>query len=200
MFNIFEDVQPDINFIIQQAGKDVTINDQPMKALITMPRMNRANDNEDRYIATLTPIERGDTVKFEEENFIIITETATKRHGKYKALMRHSNCFIELPGEEVCVDTGKTDWRGAPIYDCHTVAGEQLPCIVDSRTFAIDSVGAISLPTNQIQVVTQDKERSREKLTINFEFPMLGKTWKIINVDLVKNGLLILTCEQVVGA
>ncbi|MBA2876867.1 hypothetical protein HNR31_003690 [Anoxybacillus caldiproteolyticus] len=37
---------------------------------------------------------------------------------------------------------------------------------------------------------------TNSKFTVNTTFEVMGKTWKVIDVDLTRNGLLILTCEN----
>lgn len=200
LFNVFNDSATDLEYLLQQAGKDVYIDDVKRKALISNLKMNVMVDTEDRYISTIDSIERGNLVRLDNRNFIIITETVIKRYEKYKGIMRHCNYLVNIivEGEEECVFIGN-DHLGRPVYECTTGETEQLPvpCIVDNKSFSIDRNSAINLATNEITLVVQDNSFNKEKFIVNFNFPLMGANWKIINVDLTKNGLLVLTCEKV---
>ncbi|WP_026677765.1 hypothetical protein [Fictibacillus gelatini] len=198
MFNLFETNTDDIQFLINNAGKDVLINDIAKKALITNPGLY---DFEDRHISTLDKLSRGDLVTYDNEKYLVITESISKRGGKYKALMRHCNNIVQIPGETKQVP--KLDENGNPVYDRFgdpvyiTIQTDptNVPAIVDNKSFSIDSNYAIRVPENQIVVTLQDNELNNRKIKVNFVFTMMGKKWKVVNVDLTKNGLMILTCE-----
>lgn len=191
MFNPFNDNTQDIQFLLDNAGKDVLINDTPAKALITNPSIT---EYEEKYISTLQRVSRGDIVAYDNEKYISITESTTKRHGKYKALMRHCNYDIELPGEETCIIVGY-DELDRPIYECTYGDPIYVSSIVDNKSFSVDGQNAINVPENEIIATLQDNQSNRDKLVVNNTFTVMSKTWTVLNQDLTKNGLLILTCE-----
>lgn len=189
MFNLFETVTDDINYLIESAGVDVTINNVARKVLISNSQIS---EFEDRYIHSVEPLKMGDTINYIDSNYLIISESVTQRNGKYKALMRHCNTKIEIIVIEL-IDTGEVDYRGAPIYEeVETII--PVPAIVDSRTFSVDSGNAINLVNNQITVTVQDNEQTRG-IAINDTFIVNGQNRKLVNVDYTKNGLLILYCD-----
>lgn len=191
MFNPFNDNTQDIQFLLDNAGKDVLINDTPAKALITNPSIT---EYEEKYISTLQRVSRGDIVAYDNEKYISITESITKRHGKYKAILRHCNYDIELPGEETCVIVGY-DELDRPIEECTIGDPIHVPAIVDNKSFSVDGQNAINVPENEIIATLQDNQSNRDKLVVNNTFTVMSKTWTVLNQDLTKNGLLILTCE-----
>jgi hypothetical protein len=191
--NPFEIDSYDIKFLIDSAGQTVKINDVEQKALITNAKIG---DFEEKYIHTLQPIQRGNLIGLEGEKYLIISDTVTKRHSKYKALMRHCNYLIEIEGQEVCEIVGYNDF-GEPIYECHPTESINVPAIIDKYTFKIDDFAPIRVPENQIIVTVQDNETNKSKFTVNTTFEAMGETWKVIDVDLTRNGLLVLTCERV---
>ena len=113
--------------------------------------------------------------------------------------MRHCNYSIPFyETKEVCEFIGN-DHLGRPVYECTNVetVTNHVPCIVDTKSFSIDRNSAINLATNEITVVSQDNPFNKEKFKVNSLFKLMGANWKVINVDLTKNGLLVLTCEKV---
>ncbi|MGA4718984.1 Ig domain-containing protein [Fictibacillus nanhaiensis] len=188
MFNIFESNNEDITYIVDNFGHEVSINNKTVKAIITN---NVVSEYEDRYISSTLSIKRGDIVKDSTVNYLVITESVSKRYSKYKAIMRHCNYTLDVP-KEVCELIGR-DSSGRPVYDC-TNQLIPTPVIVDNKSFSIME-GAIRLPNNQILVTMQDNEANKTEMVTNKEFELMDSTWVVLNVDLTKNGLLLMTCE-----
>jgi hypothetical protein len=190
MINLFESNNEDLQYIVDNFGREVLINDSSVKAIITN---NLVSEYEDKYISSTSPIKRGDLVKDGTVDYLVITESIVKRYSKYKAIMRHCNHEIELPGEEVCVVVGQNEF-GEDIVECTTGQPIPVPAIVDNKSFSIQE-GAIRLPDNQLLITVQDNEINKNHLVSNYEFELVGSLWKILNVDFTKNGLLLITCE-----
>jgi hypothetical protein len=190
----------DLQFLFESAGQTVLINDTERQVIITNPSIS---EYEERYIHTLERVLQGDIVTLEGERYLVITETVTPRHGKYKALMRHCNYIITLPGEITRVlyrdENGNIvyDDFGDPVFI--EIEGEpiNIPAIVDNKSFSI--VGSqLLVAENQIIVTVQDNEVNRNKLKVNNTFSFEGN-FKVLHRDFTKKGLMILTCEKVVG-
>ncbi len=200
--NPFAINKQDIQYLFESAGTDVLINDQTHKAIITNSGFNSEND--ERYINTLNPIRMGDLVTYIDNQYIIITESTSKRYAKYRAIMRHCNFTIEFPGEIERVPV--LDENGDPILDNHgrPIFEERegdpyfIPAIVDDKYFQVNNQFQIRVADNQIMVIVQDNELNRNKFEVNKRFELMGKNWKVLHDDLSKVGLLILTCERVV--
>ncbi len=200
--NPFAINEQDIQYLFESAGTDVLINDQTHKAIITNSGFNSEND--ERYINTLNPIHMGDLVTFNDHQYIIITESTSKRHAKYRAIMRHCNFTIKFPGEiervPVLDENGNPvlDKYGRPVYE--EIEGDPyfIPAIVDDKYFQVNNQFQIRVADNQIMIVVQDNELNRNKFEVNKRFELMGKEWKVLHEDLTKVGLMILTCERVV--
>lgn len=181
----------DFQFLLDSVGETVKINDVEQKALITNAKIG---DYEDKYIHTLQPIQRGNLIEYNGENYLIISDTVTQRYGKYKSLMRHCNYEIVIEGQEVCEIVGWNDF-GEPIYECHTTESINIPVIIDKYAFKVDDPAPIRVPDKQIIVTMQENETNKSKFTVNTTFEIMEQTWKVIDVDKTRTGLLILTCE-----
>ncbi|MBD8006421.1 Ig domain-containing protein [Bacillus norwichensis] len=200
--NPFAINEQDIQYLFESAGTEVLINDNPHKAIITNSGFNSEND--ERYINTLNPIRMGDLVTFNDHQYIIITESTSKRYAKYRAIMRHCNFTIQFPGEiervPVLDEDGNPvlDKYGRPIYE--DIEGDPIfiPAIVDDKYFQVNNQFQMRVADNQIMVIVQDNELNRDKFEVNERFELMGKEWKVLQDDLTKVGMLILTCERVV--
>lgn len=187
---MFQVNQIDLEYLFDSAGQPVLINEIERQAIITNPSIS---ENEERYIHTLDKVAQGDLVSMDNENYLIISETVSKRGGKYKSLIRHCNYIIELAGETTQELIGYDD-EGRPVYI--TVEGEpiSIPSIIENKSFAV-SGSQILVADNQIIVIVQDNEINKGKFAVNGTFTVMNKNWKVLNNDRTKRGLLILTCE-----
>jgi len=189
----------DISYIFDELGKEVLVNDVPTTVVITNPTIS---EYEERYIHTLQNVSRGSIVNLEGEKYLSLTESLLKRGAKYKCLVRHCNHVIEIQGETT-LDYFR-DVNGNIVYDDYgepilvEVVGESyyIPCIVDNKSLTISGTQLL-ITDNQIIVIVQDNELNREKFKTNSKFIVMSKNWNVIDIDLSKNGLLIITCESV---
>ncbi|MBU9720540.1 MULTISPECIES: Ig domain-containing protein [Bacillaceae] len=195
--NLFDrnEAAEDFQYLLDQAGIDILINNHPSKALITTPLLNRIIDYDDRMVSTLDTIKRGDLVTYNDKPFMVITETEAKRNVTYKSIMRHCNYTIEIPGGTELVYIGD-DWRGFPIYEERVTEWIDFPVIADNRKFDITGNEAINIPENQVIITVQNNEDTRD-FSINDTFNVMGSEWNIIDVDKTKVGLLIWTAERI---
>ncbi|MCM3719183.1 Ig domain-containing protein [Fictibacillus phosphorivorans] len=189
MINLFESNNEDLQYIVDNFGHEVSVNNTPVLAIITN---NVVSEYEDRFISSIQPIERGDLVKDGTFNYLVITESVSKRYSKFKAIMRHCNYEIEIKNY-IKKLIGYNDF-GAPVYENQYVDSTYIHAIIDNKSFSVYE-SSIRLPDNQILVTLQENEYNKGKFTINDDFNVMDKSWSIINVDLTKKGLMILTCE-----
>jgi hypothetical protein len=190
---LFDINQSDTDYLFESAGESVLINNIKTTAILTHPPIS---EYEQRYIHTLSPAIRGDLVTYSNETYLIISENVTKRGNKYKALIRHCNDKVQVIGDSQQVFVGN-DSYGRPVYK--TVEGDPIliPAIVDTKSFSVNLNAQFVVPNNQIVVIVQDNATTKSKLTVNGTFPLIEGTWKILNRDLSKKGLVIMTCEKV---
>jgi hypothetical protein len=190
---MFQPKQSDLQFLFDSAGETILINDVEQRGIISNPPIS---EYEQRYLHTLERLNRGDIINYSNEKYLTISESVSKRGGKYKALIRHCNGIIEIPGETTRELIGY-DSYGRPVYK--DVVGEPipLPSIVDNKSFSIQG-DQLQVANNQIIVLIQDNEVTREKIVVNYEFPFEGN-YKVVHRDFTKSGLIIITAEKVTG-
>lgn len=190
----------DLQYLFESAGQSILINDTQQQAIITNPSLS---NNEERFIHTLERVKMGDLVTFEDEKYLVMSETTSPRNGKYKARMRHCNHIIEIAGETIIDylrdENGELilDKYGRPIEIEVETDPIFIPAIVDNQSFTIEN-GQFLVGDNKIIVTLQDNEVNQGKFEVNNIFELMGSQWKIRNVDKIKKGLFILTCERTV--
>src|SRR5690625_2434002 len=105
-------------------------------------------------------------VTYQDEYYLIINETITKRHNKYKALMRHCNFTLEI---ENVIDREIIDYDryGRPIYEY--IYGDPfiIPLIISEKTFSIDDRYSLRVASNNIIITVQDNKQTQEHFAIN---------------------------------
>ncbi|MED3650307.1 hypothetical protein [Heyndrickxia sporothermodurans] len=189
----------DVQFLFDMASQTILVNDKEQKAIITNPQMS---ENEERYLHTMDCVTLGHIVTLDNEKFLVVSETVTKRHSKYKAKIRHCNYTIEFAGE--VIEDYLRDENGNIVYDRFgepiliTIEGDSIfiPSIVKNKTFSIAG-SQLLVAENQIIVIVQESEVNKEKFKVNNTFNLMDYNWKVRNQDRTKKGLLILTCERV---
>jgi len=180
----------DFQFLLDTVGETVIIDNVPKKCIV---QNGKIGDYEEKYIYTLSNIQRGNLIVYNGKNYLIVSDITEGKLYR-KALMRHCNYTIVVAGEEVCEIIGY-DPFGDPIYECHATELINIPAIIDKYAFKVDDPAPIRVPDKQIIVTVQDNETNKSKFTVNTTFEAMGETWKVIDVDMTRNGLLILTCE-----
>lgn len=169
--NIFQIPSDDIDYLFDHVGVNVHVNDIPTRAIITNTKVQTLAD--DRNITTLTPIKRGDLVDYLGDKWIIVSEVAGIRYGKYKGIMRQIEYDI------------KFNFNGDI---------KEFPTFVDSRVFDIQDDRYVTLPSGTILVTMQENDDTlgiKEKQ----RFIKMGKAWEVAGVDRTQKGLIILTAE-----
>lgn len=188
---MFQPNKEDLEYLFESAGQNVSVNDDPRRVIITNAELSQ---HEQRHVHSLQKVSRGDIVTIEDESYLTLTESITKRYGKYKVIVRHTNCDIEKTGEPTKVYLGK-DAFGDDVYDYLPGGTIKIPAIVDKKTFTVTDASAIRVPESYIEVTLQDNEQNRGQFEVNEKFSVVEKEWKVVERDFSKKGLLILTCE-----
>ncbi|MED0665316.1 hypothetical protein P4T04_03195 [Bacillus badius] len=189
----------DIESIFDMAAVNVKVNDIDKKAIITNPAIN---EFEERYIHSLDVIRQGNLITYQNEYYLTIAESVTKRHGKFKTLLRHCNHVFEIAGEATRVvrrdENGKVvlDDDGRPVYDYIQGDPTFVPSIIENKNFSIDGQQLL-VPVNEIMVIVKDNEKNKKGFAVNNELDLMSKRWKVLNQDYTKVGLIILTCEKI---
>jgi len=187
----------DLEFLFESAGQSISINNVATQAIITNTTLA---EHEKKHVHTISPIKMGDLITADNENYLITSDTAMKRYGKYKAIMTHCNFIISIKvitkqlyrdenGNVVYDDMGDPQWidvEGEPIL---------VPSIIDQQSFTIEG-NQLKVANNQILVTVQDNETNRDKLKVNNTFTFEGN-YKVLNQDYTNRGLIVLTAERV---
>lgn len=180
----------DMTYFLNEVGRDITINSTNVKAII---KSLSQGDFDDKQVSTFYPIKRGDIVSFEGLDYLIVTESVSKKPLMYKAEMRNINHTILIKGEPIVTEYDKF---GRPIA---WEDGEDITyhCIIDTQKFTIAD-GAIRVSTGEIVITIPNNEEYLTQFALNKTVDVAGGTYKVINHDLTKNGLIFLTCEKTV--
>lgn len=189
----------DVDYLIEAAGTEVLINDEPTKAIIT--NYNLIGESEDRNIHTTVPVSLGDIVVYQDESYLIIKETVTKRHAKYKTLMRHCNLVFEGDAEIIGYEDKVIGRKpsGEPIIERVPIYGEpfSIPTIVSNKSFSIDERYSIRVADNNIIMIIQDTEDYQERFALNTTHLFLNGNWKVIHHDYTQKGIIVITFESI---
>ncbi|QJX61030.1 hypothetical protein HLK66_04790 [Niallia circulans] len=186
----------DIQFLFESTGQSISINNVATQAIITNTTLAA---HEKKHIHTINPIKMGDLVTIDDESYLITSDTAIKRYGKYKAIMEHCNFTITI---KVITRVLMRDEYGNVVYDAGgnpvwiKIEGEPIlvPSIIDQQSFTIEG-NQLRVANNQILAIVQDNETNRDKLKVNNTFTFVGD-YKVLNMDYTNKGLLILTAEK----
>ncbi|GED25176.1 hypothetical protein BAG01nite_12780 [Brevibacillus agri] len=171
MINLFQSNPDDFQYILDTIGQNVQINNQSVKVVISNTTLS--TDVDDKKISTLTPIERGDIVHYNNEDWLIISEVNGQRNGRYRAFMRVCDYPIKINFGIV----------------------KEFPAIVDGRVFDVETGQYMTLPASKILVTLQENQETLE-IEAGQRFIKMGRAWKVEAIDRTHKGLLRLWCKQ----
>ena len=172
--NLFEPIS-DFQYILNSLGKTVTINDVSIQAVITNATTPKNTEYDEKYISTISELERGDLVDYNNANWLIINQIADMRYeAKYKGIMRRSDYSIRF------------NFLGNI---------KEFPVLIDSKLMKVSEDKYFIIPDGNILVTLQENAESTNIVMLQ-RFIKLGHAWKVTGIDKSKKGLIILTCEQ----
>lgn len=176
MFNLFDrDSTTDFEFLLNQIGSDVVINQaaMPVRAVITNTNLEQIYD--DKKIATMLPLQRGDIVVYNGNKYMIISEANEKRYNKFKGIMRRLSHQIVV--NSAC--------RFYP-----------LDCYINTINLNVINGQVLSMPDGEINVYISHSTIDSE-LKLSARFLLDGQAFKMTGIDTFsKPGIAILTCEK----
>jgi hypothetical protein len=158
---------------LDNLGQDIYINNIPARALITNTNLNESTDN--KKITTLTNIERGFLIDYNNKKWLITSEVNGMRYNKYKGIM------------QMCNNTLTVNISGI-LYN--------VPCIItDGASLNVDtSQYLMTLDTTIYILIANNSINSNIK--INDIYKISKYNYKVVNIDdISKFGLLILKME-----
>jgi hypothetical protein len=178
-------------------GYDVLINDTVETRLMIYGKYGADSDTKS-IIGYPADIERGNVVKVDEENWLVISYPVDNKVYR-KAEMRVCNATFPIISDKTKVLKGHDDF-GRPIYE-YVSNTNHTPCIVESRYSFTRSDQQITLPDNRIEIMIKYVES--ESLQLDAEFEMRDGTYKIKNIDYSQvindKGILVISAERQVG-
>ena len=174
MFNLFElNNLDDFVYLLNTIGEEVKINDNKDKKQVLIT--NTGSNFNEKYITTLTPIQTGNLIDYNNKKWLITSELAGKRYHKYKGVMQHLNNTVFVYFDE-------DDYK-------------QFSCIFQNKTLDVTSNQYIRFPVDKVIITLQQNEET-EQIKINDYFPKWGYKWDIIGIDKTIPGLLFLHAEM----
>ncbi|UOR12193.1 hypothetical protein [Halobacillus amylolyticus] len=175
--------------LLNEFGKDITLNEETetRKAVISSKNVNE--DFDDRLIHTDFPIDRGDMIKWNNSDWIVISQVAAKRDFEYKGLIRKANWTIELVVQEGKKEIVGYDALGRPIYETTDPIVEDYPVIVEWETFNIEGT-QIRISDSEISIIAVNNEIT-QKVALADTYTIANKTYTIDNINQLKKGLLV---------
>ncbi|SFA52410.1 hypothetical protein SAMN05216169_103230 [Anoxybacillus pushchinoensis] len=182
----------DFQFFLDTVGETVIIDNIQKKCIVQNAKIG---DYEDKYIYTLSNIQRGNLILHNEKNYLIVSDVTEGRQYN-KAIMRKCTHTISIKikeGEQILV--GTTPW-GEEIYETTDPIYDDFPCIVEQEKITIDG-GAIRTADTEILITLQHNEHTR-KIKVNDVYNIAGYRYKVTHINYTKSGLIILKCETAV--
>ncbi|MDD2192636.1 MAG: Ig-like domain-containing protein [Bacteroidales bacterium] len=171
--NIFDLDSSDFNYMLAQVGKDLLLNGSTtIRALLSSTPVN-ADNHDDKYISTLSPIKQGDLVDYINSKWLVVSQVNGQRISNYKGIMRKSNYSIKFNF------TGNI---------------KSFPAIISTKTLDIETGTYISMPVGKIIVQLQNNTDSRD-IILGQRFLIMGSAWEVSGIDKSVEGTIILNSD-----
>lgn len=168
-------------------SETVLINGKPQKAVVTTAYLGQS---EKRHISSLEPFKAGDYVEHRGQTYLVMEETETKRHNKYRSTMEAVNYSFEvrdfLYREIVAIDPVS----GRPQYKNHYSDPYDLHGVFMKTEKKFETGFQINLVRLTFMVYVQENETTLEHFEINSVFDIKGKNMQVAVHDRTHNGLL----------
>ncbi|WP_274366224.1 Ig-like domain-containing protein [Paenibacillus thermotolerans] len=174
MFNYFDLTSTtDYEYLLSAMGTDVLINGETVRTLVTNTNLEQNYD--DKRISSLTPFKRGDLIEFDDKQWMIISEEASKRYGKWKGIMRLLPHTITFNASCVFIS---------------------VPAFIETQSLGVESGQIMTIADGQLYVNVPDNEEIRN-IKVNDRFIKYGLAFKVVGIDrFSKEGIAIVTCEK----
>jgi len=188
-------------YLLETFGSPIYLNDESTsrKAVIDTPQMSvtSVKQFDDLRIRSPFIIKRGDSVKYNNVPYLIMSDVQTIKTDFYQSLIRPTTNTISIRvQEEEREIIGYTDLM-QPIYGdiIQEEVIEDVPCIIKQETFRINAQ-EIVIAESQIQLILGDNYKS-QKVQVNDEYILFDKTYKFTDINLFQQGLRLFTAERV---
>lgn len=145
------------------------------------------------YFHSLNEFKRGDYFTINDSYYLVTGDVVVQRGFKYKALVEYCNYVIE-PTTTVKIKVG-TDAMGRPIYKTETVVDRSEPAVISYKEMTVDE-DSIVTATKTLVINVQDNAKNRKGFQVNSTLAIHGRTYKVINAEIVKVGLIELKVQS----
>lgn len=190
--------------LINNFGIDVFLNDETesRKAIISSRSQSEMlPDFDDKNIHCNFEIIRGNIITYQNVKYLVISDVQSKRAFEYKAIIRPmTNIFNYTYWSEGTIIG--YDPLGNPIYADGEEPGEvvlELPCIAYQEGNPTLNGGQIVQPETMIKVIMTDDEQS-SRIEMNSQHRLLNHNYKVVDINLLQDGLRIFTMEWVTSS
>ena len=181
----------DFQFLLDTLGETVIIDNVPKKCIVQNAKIG---DYEEKYIYTLSNIQRGNLILHNKKNYLIVSDVTEEKYKK--ALMRKCTHTIRIMIQEgKLILIGTTPW-GEQIFETTDPVYKDFPCIVEQEKVVIEG-SQIRTSDSEIFVTLADNEHTR-KIKLNDVYEVAGARYKVTHINYTKSGLIILKCETAV--
>ncbi|MGN4127391.1 hypothetical protein ACMGD3_20620 [Lysinibacillus sphaericus] len=145
------------------------------------------------HFHSLSEFKRGDYFTINGSYYLVTGDVVAQRGFKYKALVEYCNYIIE-PTTTVKIKVG-TDAMGRPIYKEETLVDRHEPAVISYKEMTVDE-DTIVTATKTLVINVQDNTKNREGFLVNSTLTIHGRTYKVINAEIVKVGLIELKVQS----
>ncbi|ACA39540.1 MULTISPECIES: hypothetical protein [Lysinibacillus] len=145
------------------------------------------------HFHSLSEFKRGDYISINSRYYLVMTDVVAYRRFKYKALVQYCNYVLE-PTITVKIKVG-TDAMGRPIYKTETVVDRQEPAVISYKEMTVDEEQIVTA-TKTLVINVQDNTKNRKSFQVNETIKLYGRSYKVINAEIVKAGLIELKVQS----
>jgi len=186
-----------LNDVFDTVVTEIKVNEIMIPAIVTNGALNKNDEQESKHIHTVQKVNQGDVVEHEGSKYLIVTESISKRHNKYKNIMEHFNAALNVVGATTRVIVDYDD-LGRPIYDDIEEMYE-VPCVIGfNRIGSPNNTGGLMVIENSLMAKIPKNDDNVLYVKVNNEYTVEGKKYKVSHIDNVQTGLLIVQMDYVV--
>lgn len=175
MVKLFEPDISSFNYMLEQVGKDLTLNGStPIRAILSSVPVN-ANNHDDKYISTLYPIKQGDLVDYINSKWLIVSQVNGQRIVKYKGVMRKCTHSMIINADGV-------------LYEVPIIVTDKISLNTDSNTYFVTL-------DNEIYILVAN-DAINSNIKIDDIYKIGNWNYEVQNIDdISKSGLLYIKMD-----
>ncbi|WP_392454257.1 hypothetical protein ACF3OH_09380 [Chryseomicrobium aureum] len=182
--------------VFETISKPIMINDKLVPSIITNTPLSKGDEQETKHLHTKQKVNQGDIIHLGGAQYLIITESISKRHNQYKNVIEHCNQMLTVKGQSVTIRVG-FDALGKPIYQT-TQDTYETPCVIGfNRVGSTSNVGNMMILENSLMAKIKKNSDNEQYVKLNEEYSIMGKNYKVSHIDNVQTGLLIVQLDAI---